>query len=101
MAGIGNVYVAELLFLRGIEPWRPVGSIEDLPALIDLGHRLLDANKARPGHVTTGDTRRGMQHWVYGRAGRPCRRCGSRIKRGEQGPAGEERMRFWCANCQL
>jgi endonuclease VIII len=53
LAGIGNVYAAELLFLRGIEPWRSVGSIEDLPALVDLGHRLLDANKARPGHVTT------------------------------------------------
>ena len=101
LAGIGNVYAAELLFLRGIEPWRSVGSIEDLPALVDLGHRLLDANKARPGHVTTGDTRRGKEHWVYGRAGKPCRRCGTRIKKGEQGPAGEERMRFWCSNCQL
>jgi len=101
MAGLGNVYVAELLFLRGIEPWRPVGSIEDLPALVDLAHRLLDANKARPGHVTTGDTRRGNEHWVYGRAGKACRRCGTRIKKGEQGPAGEERMGFWCSNCQL
>ena len=101
LAGIGNVYAAEMLFLRGIEPWRPVGSIEDLPALVDLGHRLLDANKARPGHVTTGDTRRGKQNWVYGRAGEACRRCGARIKKGEQGPAGEERMRFWCSNCQL
>ena len=101
LAGLGNVYVAELLFLRGVEPWRPVGSIEDLPALVDLGHRLLDANKARPGHITTGDTRRGKEHWVYGRAGKACRRCGARIKKGEQGPAGEERMRFWCASCQL
>ena len=101
LAGIGNVYAAELLFLRGIEPWRSVGSIEDLPALVDLGHRLLDANKARPGHVTTGDTRRGKENWVYGRAGKACRRCGTRIKKGEQGPAGEERMRFWCSNCQL
>ena len=69
LAGIGNVYVAELLFLRGLLPTRPVGSVEDLTALVNLGRRLLDANKARPGHVTTGDTRRGRQHWVYGRAG--------------------------------
>jgi endonuclease VIII len=101
LAGIGNVYAAELLFLRGIEPWRPVGSIKDLPAVVDLGRRLLDANKARPGHVTTGDTRRGKENWVYGRAGKPCRRCGTRISKGEQGPAGEERLRFWCPSCQL
>lgn len=101
LAGIGNVYAAEVLFLRGIEPWRAVGSIENLPALVDLARRLLDANKARPGHITTGDTRRGMENWVYGRAGKPCRRCGTRIKKGEQGPPGEERMRFWCSNCQL
>jgi endonuclease VIII len=101
LAGIGNVYLAELLFLRGLDPSRPVGSIEDLPALVELGHRLLEANKARPGHVTTGDTRRGKQHWVYGRGGRPCRRCGTPIMKGEQGPAGEERLRFWCPNCQL
>jgi formamidopyrimidine-DNA glycosylase len=101
LAGIGNVYLAELLFLRGLLPTRPVGSIEDLPALVNLGHRLLDANKARPGHVTTGDTRRGKEHWVYGRGGKPCRRCGTRIMKGEQGPAGEERLRFWCPSCQL
>jgi formamidopyrimidine-DNA glycosylase len=101
LAGIGNVYLAEMLFLRGLDPSRPVGSIEDLPALVGLGHRLLDANKARPGHVTTGDTRRGKEHWVYGRGGKPCRRCGTRIMKGEQGPAGEERLRFWCPNCQL
>jgi endonuclease VIII len=101
LAGIGNVYLAEMLFLRGLLPSRPVGSIEDLPALVDLGHRLLDANKTRPGHVTTGDTRRGKENWVYGRGGKPCRRCGTRIVKGEQGPAGEERLRFWCPNCQL
>jgi endonuclease VIII len=100
LAGIGNVYVAELLFLRGLDPWRPVGSIDDLPALVGLGHRLLDANKNRPGHVTTGNTRRGGENWVYGRGGRPCRRCGTRISKGEQGPPGEERTRFWCPSCQ-
>ncbi len=69
LAGLGTVYMAEMLFLRGIDPWRPVGSVEDLRALVDLGHRLLDANKERFGHVTTGDTRPGREHWVYGRAG--------------------------------
>jgi endonuclease-8 len=100
LAGLGTVYMAETLFLRGVDPSRPVGSVSDLDALVALGHRLLDANKGRFGHVTTGDTRPGRENWVYGRAGRPCRRCGTPIRRGEQGPPGQERLRFWCPNCQ-
>jgi endonuclease-8 len=100
LAGIGTWFCAEMLFLRGIDPWRPVGSVEDLDALVDLGRRLLDANKTRPGHTSTGDLGRGRESWVYGRAGRPCRRCGTVIRRGEQGPPGQERLRFWCPNCQ-
>jgi endonuclease-8 len=91
-----------MMFLRGIDPWRTVGSVsvDDLTALVELGHRLLDANKERLGHVTTGDTRPGRENWVYGRAGRPCRRCGTVIRKGEAGPPGQERIRFWCPNCQ-
>jgi endonuclease-8 len=100
LAGIGTWYLAEMLFLRGIDPWRTTGSVEDVSALVDLGHRLLEANKARPRHTSTGDTRPGRESWVYGREGRPCRRCGTVISRGEQGPPGQERLRFWCANCQ-
>jgi endonuclease VIII len=100
LAGAGTVYAAETMFLRGVDPWRPVGQINDLGALVDLAHRLLDANKTRIGHVTTGDARPRREHWVYGRAGRPCRRCGTPVKRGEQGPPGQERLRFWCPNCQ-
>jgi endonuclease VIII len=100
LAGLGTWFAAEVLFLRGVDPWRRVGDVEDLHALADLGHRLLDENKARIGHASTGDTRRGQESWVYGRAGRPCRRCGTIIRRGEQGPAGQERLRFWCPDCQ-
>jgi endonuclease-8 len=100
LAGAGTFYMAEMLFLRGVDPWRNVGEVSDLHALVELGHRLLDANKERQGHVTTGDTRPGRESWVYGRAGRPCRRCGTLIRRGEQGPPGQERLRFWCPNCQ-
>lgn len=100
LAGLGTVYMAETLFLRGVDPARPVGSVDGLPALVDVGQRLLDANKTRVGHVSTGDARPGRETWVYGRAGRPCRRCGTVIRRGEQGPPGQERVRFWCPNCQ-
>jgi endonuclease-8 len=100
LAGLGTIYMSETLFLRGVDPSRRVGDVNDLPALAELARRLLDANKARLGHVTTGDTRPGRANWVYGRAGRPCRRCGTPIRRGEQGPPGQERLRFWCPNCQ-
>ena len=100
LAGLGTVYLAETLFLRGVDPARPVGLVEDLDALVELGHQLLDANKERLGHVTTGDTRPGRETWVYGRAGKPCRRCGTLIRKGEAGPPGQERLRFWCPNCQ-
>jgi endonuclease-8 len=100
LAGIGTFYMTETLFLRGISPWRATGEVEDLLELVELGQRLLDANRERPGHVSTGDTRPGRESWVYGRAGRPCRRCGTVICKGQGGPAGQERVRFWCPACQ-
>ena len=100
LAGIGNLYQAEVLFLRGISPSRPVGEIDDLAGLVELARKLLDANKERIEQITTGNPARGAQTWVYGRAGQPCRRCGTIIRRGEQGPAARERITFWCPSCQ-
>ncbi|HEX3923600.1 MAG TPA: DNA-formamidopyrimidine glycosylase family protein [Streptosporangiaceae bacterium] len=100
LAGIGTIYRAETLFLRGVSPWRPVGSVDGLPELVDLAHRLLDANKERIGHAMTGDRSRGQETWVYGRSGRPCRRCGTPVRRADQGPAPQERHIFWCPRCQ-
>jgi len=100
LAGIGTIYRAETLFLRGVNPWRPVGDASDLAELVELARRLLDANKARPGTVTTGVNARGAQMWVYGRAGRPCRRCGTLISKANLGPALEERLVVWCPHCQ-
>ncbi|HUK68182.1 MAG TPA: DNA-formamidopyrimidine glycosylase family protein [Streptosporangiaceae bacterium] len=100
LAGIGNQYKSEVLFLRGINPWRPVGKVEDLDRLVSLAQRLLDANKDRIGQVTTGVSRRGEETWVYGRAGLPCRRCRTRLRRAAQGGAAEERVTFWCPKCQ-
>jgi len=96
LAGIGNVYKAELLFLRGLSPWQPVGAVPDLGALADLAKRLLEANKERQGHITTGSMRRGEENWVYGRSGRPCRRCGTLIRSAGQ----QDRVTFWCPSCQ-
>ncbi len=100
LAGIGNLYKAEVLFLRGISPWRPAGGGGDLPGLVTQAKRLLAANRDRFGQVTTGDRRPGEQTWVYGRAGRPCRRCGSAVRVAGQGDHGTERVTFWCPKCQ-
>jgi endonuclease VIII len=100
LAGIGNLYKAETLFLRGVSPWRPVGEVDSLSDMVELARQLLEANKDRIGQVITGNPARGEQTWVYGRAARPCRRCGASIRRADQGPVTEERVTFWCPTCQ-
>ena len=108
LAGIGNLYRAEVLFVRGISPWRPVAGVPDLPGLVETARRMLEANKSRPVQVTTGSRGRGEETWVYGRAGRPCRRCGDRValaslpgeRPGQARPGAGERIIFWCPSCQ-
>ncbi|HEY1665065.1 MAG TPA: DNA glycosylase, partial [Trebonia sp.] len=100
LAGIGTIYRAETLFLRGVNPWRPVGEVPELTELVGLAQRLLDANKDRVGVVTTDRAARGAERWVYGRAGRACRRCGTPIRKAELGPEIQERIAVWCPRCQ-
>lgn len=100
VAGFGNEYAAELLFLRGILPTTPAPEV-DVPALLDLGVRTIRANRDRRHRTFTGVDRPGQGTWVYGRAGKPCRRCGTLIKRGELGAdPTRERITFWCPVCQ-
>lgn len=100
VAGFGNEYAAELLFLRGILPTTPTPEV-DVAALLDLGVRTIRANRDRRNRTFTGIDRPGQATWVYGRAGRPCRRCGTLIRRGEQGAdPTRERITFWCPVCQ-
>jgi endonuclease-8 len=100
LAGIGNLYKAEALFLAGVSPSQAVVDVPNLRQLVRLTRRLMLANKLTPMQVTTGIARRGDEHWVYGRAGRPCRRCGTRIGSRMQGPAILERITYWCPSCQ-
>ena len=100
LAGLGNVYVNELCFLRGIRPTRPAGEV-DLPPLVDLASRVIRANRDRISRMTTGNDRRGERLWVYSRGGEPCRRCGTRIEHGRLGRNELElRDTWWCPNCQ-
>ncbi|MDI9914787.1 DNA-formamidopyrimidine glycosylase family protein [Rhodococcus sp. IEGM 1379] len=101
LAGLGNIYRNEICFLRGLHPRTPTADVPDLDAVVDLSFRIIDANKTRRVRVTTGDTRRGRETWVYGRAGKPCRRCGTRILDDLLGPDQlTERQIFFCPSCQ-
>jgi endonuclease-8 len=101
MAGPGNVYKSEVCFLAGIDPRAPVREVQDPTTLVDLMKSLMERNNRAGGRrVTTDDPRRGRELWVYGRAGRPCRRCGTPIRSFTQGPAGEERITYGCPGCQ-
>ncbi len=102
LAGIGNLYKCEVLFLRGVSPWAPVSAAGDLSALVSLAQRLLAANRGRWTQSTTGSLRRFETTYVYGRRAQPCRRCGTPIAKAD--PAADaqqdERITYWCPRCQ-
>lgn len=113
LAGIGNVYRSEVLFLRRLDPFTAVADVPDPGALVDLAHRLLQANRDRAQRSTVGGpARRGEQFWVYGRGRRPCRRCGTPVTEiriddaelvpGEPYPGPPRDRAVWfCPRCQL
>jgi endonuclease VIII len=100
LAGIGNLYKAESLFLVGISPWRRVEDVPDLAAVVRMARRLLMSNRDHPWQVTTGVHRRGQEHWVFERATRPCRRCRTSINSARQGAPPYDRVTYWCPTCQ-
>ncbi len=101
VAGFGNEYANEILFVRGILPTTPA-SETDAAAIVDLGSRMIRANRERVDRTFTGDTRPGRTTWVYRREGRPCRRCGTPIRGGALGAdPTRERIVFWCPVCQV
>jgi endonuclease-8 len=100
VAGIGNVVKSEVAFIERMDPWAPVGAFEDaeLRGALATARRLLQANVGGGRRVTTASARRGQELWVYGRAGRPCRRCGTLLERRPQGELA--RLTYWCPRCQ-
>lgn len=107
MAGLGNVLKCEVLFLCGMHPFTPVDRIDDagLDHLIDRGRQLITLNvaeaslvgSAHVGRITTGRLDPRARLWVYGRAGKPCRRCGTPIRSASET---EGRRTYWCPQCQ-
>ena len=102
VAGVGNVYCDESLFLERVDPFARVADLPDstLRRLVERARTLLDANRTTPRRTTTPDpmTATGRRLWVYGRAGRPCHRCGAILLARRHGDL--PRRRTWCPRCQ-
>jgi endonuclease-8 len=99
MAGVGNVYKAEICHLLRVSPWTPVSEVDGELA-VRLSRDLLERNKMTPDRNTTGDPRRDRRLWVYGRTRVGCLRCGSRVVAGTQGAGLRERVAYFCPACQ-
>jgi endonuclease VIII len=107
IAGVGNVYRAEVLFRLGIDPYRPGRDVsrDEYATLWAELVRLLRAGVRANRIVTTdpidrrrgtGRARREDAHYVYRRAGLNCRRCGAEVR----AEVLRARNLFWCPSCQ-
>jgi endonuclease-8 len=110
VAGIGNVFKSEVLFDCGVHPDRPAASLgpDVIARLVDRAVALLGLNTG-PGSGGEIVTHRGLRRttgraspadnlWVYGRVGKPCRRCGARVQSLKRLP--DARATYWCPVCQ-
>jgi formamidopyrimidine-DNA glycosylase len=105
LAGVGNIYADEALFLSGIHPLTPASQLSDAAksCLREALIRVLQAGLEQRG-TTLRDYRdlRGLngnyqgQAWVYGREGDPCRLCGTPIQRIKLA----SRSAYFCPHCQ-
>jgi endonuclease-8 len=108
LAGIGNVFKCEVLFLAGVDPFARVGALSDatLGRIVDAAREQLRANVLpRSGTLSVAFGRRTTRSldpreklWVYGRSGRACRRCGAPIAARAAGL--DARLTYWCPACQ-
>jgi endonuclease-8 len=98
LSGIGNIYKSEVLFLCGMDPFTPVATLpaDRLRRIVETARRLM--RKSAVGATPLALTQKSRRYWVYGRGGRPCRRCATRIRRARQGTP--SRSTYWCPKCQ-
>ena len=109
VAGMGNVYKSEVLFIEKVNPFEKVGKLDTatLERTLTTARALLQANArsdAPAGRTTTVDPKTGKKLapsrlWVYDRAGRACHRCGTIIRSDSQG-AELPRVTYWCASVE-
>ena len=108
VAGIGNVFKSEILFLAGLHPFTPVAACPDadLERIVDLSREQLAANvmsrsqtlSRASGRRTTRSLDPNATLWVYSRGGKPCRRCGTAVLSRKTGL--DARVTYWCPACQ-
>lgn len=101
LAGIGNVYKSETLFLCGVSPFAPVVSLDaaTVDGLVARARALMRANMgSQPGLRRTRAALGGQRLWVYRRERQPCLRCGTAIRMKRQGA--DARSTYWCPACQ-
>ena len=102
VAGIGNVFKSEVLFLAGISPFVRVKDISDadLQRLLAISRKIVRHNvqHGRSDRVTMNSLDRSRKLWVYSRGGDPCRRCTTAIEYRKQGA--DARGTYWCPKCQ-
>lgn len=107
LSGIGNVLKSEILFVARVNPFLAASALDPaaLDRVLDAALRLMRMNiteltVSRPvyGRWTTGSLDPGARLYVYGRGGKPCRRCGTPISARKTGP--EARLTYWCERCQ-
>ncbi len=100
LAGIGNIYKSETLFVTKVNPSAPVSTLDDatLETLVVRASELLRQNLGDGPRVTRPGLA-GPRFWVYGRQGRVCLRCGGAVEMMRQGaPPG--RSTYHCRGCQ-
>jgi endonuclease VIII len=99
VAGVGNIYKSETLFLCGLDPFAPLAAFSDaeLSGAVARARELMSANLGG-GRRGTRRSLEGGSYWVYRRSGRRCRRCGTAIRMRRQGAAA--RSTYWCPTCQ-
>lgn len=90
VAGIGNAWLAELLWQVRVSPWTPLREVSD----VQLRAALQWAREAMLASVRGRRSRRA----VYRRAGRGCPRCGEPIR--SRGLGAANRTAYWCPRCQ-
>lgn len=110
MAGVGNVLKSEALFMARTYPYAPVSALDDVQLLtiVRSASRVLRENilgvdrplivKMRSSRNTTRSANPAAQLYVYGRTGKPCRRCGTAIAFRRAGA--HARSSYWCPRCQ-
>jgi endonuclease-8 len=105
VAGIGNKYKSEILFLRKLWPFRIANNLsqseeqqllEEIPRVLKIGY--VSAGRTRPQQQEgEASNKWEFRHWVFRRGGHPCWMCGTKIAIDRQSSS---RVTFWCSKCQ-